>query len=121
MSGGGGDDHGSAIPKFAIVGGCLILLVIGVVKIALPVTAEGTCATLGWGCSVPARVWEQSGPNPGRSPDFGGTLPQNRPPANSTPRWVDNGRNDQCDGRPKNVTFTCVSPISGKTVNCVCR
>ena len=36
------------------------------------------------------------------------------------PGWTNNGRNSQCDGKPKFTVFQCVSPSSGRVVNCVC-
>lgn len=34
--------------------------------------------------------------------------------------WTNNGKNAQCDGKPKFVKFTCVSPTTGKETQCMC-
>lgn len=116
---GGGDDHGTPVPKFVIVGGSIIALIVAIVYVGIPVFMTGTCAVVGKGCSIPDQLWSSTN---SRSGTAGPISSPGRPPGPQRGQtWVDNGRNDQCDGRPKNVEFTCVSPTSGKTVNCVCR
>ena len=124
------DDEGG-LPPFAkkvLWGGvALASAVVLIGYVIVPTVANITCHTNGVGCGVSTGIFstiKSDHPYVAPQPDFRpviGPAATLRPPfAASGNTWVNQGPNAVCQGRRKGTKFTCLSPSSGRMVDCFC-
>jgi hypothetical protein len=109
-------DDGPKVPRFAIVGIAIIGLIVLARRVGVPELASTTCAMVNWGCSVQGQLSA-----PSESQTFMGAGTPNNRPTRPGGFALAQPQSPLCQGRPKGIPFTCISPVSGKEVTCICH